>query len=113
MGKNIREVGVEDLMKVGLKLEEAEEFDKILKQVISCSKGLDAREIWRELVARKVLKPWHPHGLHQLVYYSVYNDWDASIKGPPLYWFPSLYVLCLSLFCLYLLISCVAFVFAS
>ena len=90
MGKNIREVGVGDLVKVGLKVDEAEDFDNILKQVINGSKGLGPKEIWKELVARKVLKPWHPHGLHQLLYYSVYNDWDASINGPPLYWFPSL-----------------------
>ncbi|GAY58054.1 putative acyl-activating enzyme 18 (peroxisomal) [Citrus sinensis] len=90
MGKNIREVGVVDLVKVGLKVDEAEDFDNILKQLIDGSKGLDPKEIWKELVARKVFKPWHPHGLHQLLYYSVYNDWDASINGPPLYWFPSL-----------------------
>ncbi|KAL9458976.1 hypothetical protein AB3S75_007797 [Citrus x aurantiifolia] len=90
MGKNIREVGVGDLVKVGLKVDEAEDFDNILKQVIDGSKGLDPKEIWKELVARKVFKPWHPHGLHQFLYYSVYNDWDASINGPPIYWFPSL-----------------------
>lgn len=90
MVKSIRELRVDDLVNVGLKLKEADEFDKVLKEVIRGSNGFDPREIWKELVDRKLLKPWHPHGLHQLVYYSVYNDWDVSKNGPPLYWFPSL-----------------------
>ncbi|KAJ0084945.1 hypothetical protein Patl1_29985 [Pistacia atlantica] len=90
MGMNISEVGVEGLVQAGLTVNEAKEFDEILKETLRRSKGLGPREVWRELVAQKVLKPWHPHGLHQLVYYSVYNGWDASSNGPPLYWFPSI-----------------------
>ncbi|KAJ0084947.1 hypothetical protein Patl1_29987 [Pistacia atlantica] len=90
MGKNISEVGVEDLVQAGLTVKEAKEFDEILKETVRRSKGLEPREVWRELVAQKMLKPWHPHGLHQLVYYSVYNGWDASSNGPPLYGFPSM-----------------------
>ncbi|KAJ7955413.1 acyl-activating enzyme 18 [Quillaja saponaria] len=90
MGRSISELGVEDLVNTGLILEEANEFERVLKEAIFCTKSSDPRDLWRELVARKVLKPWHPHRLHQLVYYSVYQHWDVSTKGPPLYWFPSL-----------------------
>jgi hypothetical protein len=89
--KSIGEVGVEDLVKAGLKTEEAHEFQRVLKEAVSGAKESDPREVWRELVARRVLEPWHPHGLHQLVYHSVYAHWDASTNGPPPYWFPSLY----------------------
>jgi hypothetical protein len=39
--------------------------------------------------AAGVLRPEHPHALHQLVYYSVYAGWDRAARGPPPYWFPS------------------------
>ncbi|XP_030507392.2 probable CoA ligase CCL12 [Cannabis sativa] len=89
--KSISEVGVEDLVQAGLTTEEATGFQRVLKDSLSCTKGSDSSEVWRHLVARRALKPWHPHGLHQLVYYSVYAHWDVSSKGPPPYWFPSLY----------------------
>ncbi|KAF7807202.1 putative acyl-activating enzyme 18, peroxisomal [Senna tora] len=91
MRKSINEVELQDLGQTGLSIEEAERFHKVLKETIALVEGSDPRELWRELVARRVLKPWHPHQLHQLVYYSVYAQWDASTKGPPLYWFPSLW----------------------
>ncbi|OMO81026.1 AMP-dependent synthetase/ligase, partial [Corchorus capsularis] len=100
MGKSIAEVGLEDLCKAGgssLSKEEATQIYQVIREAIAIaggSKGFDdpdPREVWREVVGRRVLEPWHPHQLHQLVYYSVYANWDASIHGPPLYWFPSLY----------------------
>ncbi|GKV30327.1 hypothetical protein SLEP1_g39144 [Rubroshorea leprosula] len=94
MAKGIAEVGIEELAKAGaLSAEEATEIHKVIRQAIAAAeaKGSDPREVWREVVSRKVLKPWHPHSLHQLVYYSVYSNWDSSTNGPPLYWFPSLY----------------------
>ncbi|KAG2671423.1 hypothetical protein I3760_14G135800 [Carya illinoinensis] len=91
MGRSISAVGVADLVKAGLAIEEAKKFHRVLNETVSGAKGSDPREVWRELLARKVLKPWYPHGLHQLVYYSVYADWDSSTNGPPIYWFPSLY----------------------
>lgn len=90
--KSITEVGVDDIIKAGLSVEEeAKEFYRILKETIGEAKGSDPREVWRKVVDNRVLKPWHPHGVHQLVYYSVYSHWDSSTKGPPLYWFPSLH----------------------
>lgn len=87
--KSIAQVGVEDLCKAGgLSKEEAKEIHGVVTEAIAKAGG-DAREVWREVVRRRVLKPWHQHSLHQLVYYSVYARWDASVDGPPLYWFPS------------------------
>ncbi|PIN17171.1 Acyl-CoA synthetase [Handroanthus impetiginosus] len=89
MGKTISEVGVKDLVGAGLTLEEAQDLERKLKDSISY--GFGPREIWNEIMERKLLKPWHPHALHQLIYYSVYRNYDESIHGPPLYWFPSTY----------------------
>ena len=89
--KSIREVGVDDLVKAGLRsVDEAMEIEALLHT--ARARGWDPLDTWRQLVGRRVLKPWHPHGVHQLVYGSVYAHchWDASSRGPPLYWFPSL-----------------------
>ena len=86
----VAELGLEELVKVGLSMEEAEEFSRILKAAVGEAKGSDPSEVWRELVARRVLSPSHPHGLHRLVFHSVYAEWDEPTRGPPLYWFPSL-----------------------
>lgn len=90
MLKNIRELSSEDYVKAGLSLEEAKGFQKVVKDVIS--RAIDPIVQWKALVDESVLKPWHPHPLHQLLYYSIYSNWDSSIHGPPLYWFPSPYV---------------------
>ncbi|OIS96491.1 putative acyl-activating enzyme 18, peroxisomal [Nicotiana attenuata] len=93
MGKSISEVRVEDLVRAGVAEEEAkwlmgELSAAIAKVAVNINGGLlDQREVWREITARKLLKPSHPHALHQLLYYSVYHNFD---HGPPLYWFPSL-----------------------
>ncbi|CAI9108152.1 OLC1v1007687C1 [Oldenlandia corymbosa var. corymbosa] len=95
MGKSISELGVEDLVRAGLSVEEANGFlieikDSIFKATRSST--LDSKELWRDLTAeKKALKPWHPHSLHQLIYYSVYHDYEKSTNGPPIYWFPSLH----------------------
>ncbi|KAJ4970272.1 hypothetical protein NE237_003371 [Protea cynaroides] len=101
--RKIEEVGVEDLVGAGLSVEEARSFHESLKATIliaqsssTAGEGTKAaaepQKVWRELTAegRRLLKPWHPHALHQLIYYSVYSDWNISTSGPPLYWFPSL-----------------------
>ncbi|KAL8484266.1 hypothetical protein ACS0TY_026812 [Phlomoides rotata] len=94
MGKRINEVGVEDLVGAGVTVEEAKNLERELKQILvlvtNKIAGFESKEVWRQITARKLLKPSHPHPLHQLVYYSVYRHYDESINGPPLYWFPSL-----------------------
>lgn len=93
--RSIGEVGVTDLVEAGLATGEAEQLygtlrDVLLRATSGRPSGPDPREVWRELVARRALKPSYPHRLHQLLYYSVYSTWDSAIDGPPLYWFPSL-----------------------
>nr|GME08064.1 probable acyl-activating enzyme 18, peroxisomal isoform X1 [Ipomoea batatas] len=105
MVKSIAGVGAEDLVRAGLAPEEAALLEGELKDAVALSRrrlranaaageetapGEEPRDVWREITARKLLKPWHPHALHQLIYYSVYHDYDESSLGPPLYWFPSL-----------------------
>lgn len=100
MGKSISDVGVEDLVGAGLSVEEAKGFQRHLKDSIfkvsrrsnNGQELFDPKELWRELTAQKLLKPWHPHALHQLIYYSVYHNYDESTNGPPIYWFPSLFM---------------------
>ncbi|XP_051131295.1 probable CoA ligase CCL12 [Andrographis paniculata] len=82
-------VGMEDLVRCGLSVQESTNFERELKEILANPGG--AEQVWRHIVARKLLKPQHPHALHQLVYYSVYRDRDDAIHGPPLYWFPSLH----------------------
>ncbi|XP_049363845.1 probable CoA ligase CCL12 [Solanum verrucosum] len=86
MGKSISEVGMEDLVRAGVGEEEAKWLMAELKAAIA-KVGFSQKELWREVTARKLLKPSHPHPLHQLLYYSVYHNYH---NGPPLYWFPSL-----------------------
>lgn len=86
---------VEDLVRAGVAEEEAKwlmgELNvAIAKVAVNINGELDQKEVWREITARKLLKPSHPHALHQLLYYSVYHNYDQSTHGPPLYWFPSL-----------------------
>ncbi|KAI4381276.1 hypothetical protein MLD38_007364 [Melastoma candidum] len=89
--KRISEVGLDDLVGAGLSEEDAAVVEKAVQDAVGGprSVGFDSREVWRELVDRRVLKPWYPHRVHQLMFYSVYADWDESARGPPLYWFPS------------------------
>ncbi|KAK2972566.1 hypothetical protein RJ640_022417, partial [Escallonia rubra] len=95
MGRSISEVGVEELVAAGLGAEEAVGLERELKDAIGRAGGdgggcgSDLRALWRELTARRLLKPSYPHAVHQLVYYAVYANYDASANGPPLYWFPS------------------------
>ncbi|CAI0543646.1 unnamed protein product [Linum tenue] len=92
--KGVSEIGVHDIVRAGLSVEDARRFHHLLKNAIflangSSSEPADPTEVWRKVVGERVLQPCHPHKLHQLVYYSVYSNWDSSVRGPPPYWFPS------------------------
>lgn len=96
MGKSITEVGVEELVKSGLVINQAKFLETELKAAIEeakvNSKGdtFNPKKLWHLLTAKKLLKPSYPHSVHQLIYYSVYNNFDVSVNGLPHYWFPSL-----------------------
>ncbi|CAN6476359.1 unnamed protein product [Victoria cruziana] len=90
VGKGIREIGVEDIVRAGLAPWEARSFYVSLRDAISRSPLEEADQIWRTITDSRLLCPRHPHSLHQLVYYATYHGWDVSQRGPPLYWFPSL-----------------------
>ncbi|XP_077211884.1 acyl-activating enzyme 18 [Tasmannia lanceolata] len=86
-GRNIEEIGVEEMVGAGLEIGQARTVHGALKRAIGRARGSET-ELWREL-SIGVLKPTHPHALHQLLYYTIYGRWDISTRGPPLYWFPS------------------------
>jgi len=92
MGRSISELKMEELVDSGLTPAEAESFARVLKDVVAGASSSGPAAVWRELVARRLLRPNFPHTLHQLVYYTVYSDWDSSLLGPAPYWFPSPYV---------------------
>ncbi|XP_040378814.1 probable acyl-activating enzyme 18, peroxisomal [Oryza brachyantha] len=75
----------------GLSAADAGAFVAALRSAVSAggaaSGGPDA--VWEAVAAAGVMRPEHPHALHQLVYYSVYAGWDRAARGPPPYWFPS------------------------
>ncbi|KAJ3670183.1 hypothetical protein LUZ60_010507 [Juncus effusus] len=66
-------------------LQEAEKFVSSLRRAAAEHRSEPA--IWAAVAP--LLRPEHPHALHQLVYYSVYARWDSTSRGPPPYWFPS------------------------
>ena len=76
-----------------------------LKQIIACGlEKTEALEIaetinrllrtqsptacWQE-ISRRILTPQHPFVLHQLLYETVYTDFDSVTQGPPPAWFPT------------------------
>ncbi|KQK12602.1 probable acyl-activating enzyme 18, peroxisomal isoform X1 [Brachypodium distachyon] len=84
-----REIRAADVEVAGLAAAEAGAFLAALRSAAASSPSSDAAEVWAAVVAAGVLRPEHPHALHQLVYYSVYAGWDRAARGPPPYWFPS------------------------
>lgn len=84
------EIQLDDVIAAGLPPKEARDFYSALRSAADAGRrvGMEA-EVWRAVVAARLLRPDHPHALHQLVYYSVYAKWDLAERGPPPYWFPS------------------------
>ncbi|GAA0154567.1 hypothetical protein LIER_37913 [Lithospermum erythrorhizon] len=93
MGKSITQIGLEELLKSGLVIDEAKWLEIELKAAIEEAKinsKLDPKKLWHFLTTKKLLKPSYSHSVHQLIYYSVYHNNDELVDGLPLYWFPSL-----------------------
>ncbi|KAK1282507.1 putative acyl-activating enzyme 18, peroxisomal [Acorus calamus] len=90
--ESIWAVTLEDMIGAGLPPDEARTTHASIQRALQGLRRSDgpeaAMEAWRRLSAG-ILRPDHPHALHQLVYYSTYGDWDESVRGPPPYWFPS------------------------
>ncbi|KAK9072550.1 hypothetical protein SSX86_008984 [Deinandra increscens subsp. villosa] len=88
--KTVNELGSQQLLDTGLTPYDAKSLQIELENAINGSISSNPVEIWREISSRRLLKPSYPHSLHRLVYNAVYANYDASVHGPPLYWFPSL-----------------------
>ncbi|KAM3207314.1 hypothetical protein ACQJBY_062493 [Aegilops geniculata] len=85
---SVGEIRAGDVEAAGLTAADAGAFLAALRSATGKC-GADAAAAWAAVVAAGVLRPDHPHALHQLVYYSVYAGWDHAQRGPPPYWFPS------------------------
>lgn len=84
---SVWEIQQRDVEAAGLADADAGAFVAALRSAAAVATG-GPDAAW-EAVAAGVLRPEHPHALHQLVYYSVYAGWDRAARGPPPYWFPS------------------------
>lgn len=85
--KCVRELGVNDIVQAGLPPHKAAIFYGKLERAIAELGGSDTL-LWNR-VSKELLNPRCPHTLHQLMYYSIYKDWDTAKNGPPLAWFPT------------------------
>ncbi|KAM3261374.1 hypothetical protein ACQJBY_052184 [Aegilops geniculata] len=84
----VGEIRAGDVEAAGIAAADAAAFVAALRSATG-KYGGDAAAAWAAVVAAGLLRPDHPHALHQLVYYSVYAGWDRAARGPPPYWFPS------------------------
>jgi len=81
-----KQVSLAQLLGCGL---EAKAAGALLLEINQCLLSCaSACECWQYLI-QNILKPSHPFALHQLLYETVYRDWDTNQKGPPPAWFPS------------------------
>ncbi|CAN6297380.1 unnamed protein product [Urochloa humidicola] len=87
---SVWEIQPGDVGAAGLAAAEASAFLAALRSAAAAAgPGATGDAVWAAVVAAGVLRPEHPHALHQLVYYSAYAGWDRAARGPPPYWFPS------------------------
>lgn len=76
---------VEQLIACGLDKAEASEIVEAVNRILE-TQSPTAR--WSE-ISRHILTPHHPFALHQLLYETVYADFDRTTHGPPPAWFPT------------------------
>jgi len=87
---SVWEIQPRDVEAAGLAAADAAAFLAALRSAAAAAGSGATRDAVRAAVAAAgVLRPEHPHALHQLVYYSAYAGWDRDARGPPPYWFPS------------------------
>lgn len=85
---SVWEIQPRDVEAAGLAAADAAAFHAALRSAAG-SAAASGDAVWAVVAAAGVLRPEHPHALHQLVYYSAYAGWDRAARGPPPYWFPS------------------------
>ena len=76
---------VERLIACGLDKAEASEIVETVNRIV---KAHSPTACWDE-ISRYILTPQHPFALHQLLYETVYADFDSTTHGPPPAWFPT------------------------
>ena len=76
---------VEQLIACGLDKAEASEITEAVNRVL---KTQSPTACWHE-ISRHILTPHHPFALHQLLYETVYTDFDRATDRPAPAWFPT------------------------
>ena len=76
---------VEELIACGLDKAEASKITEAVNQILPTQ---SPTACWYE-ISRYILTPQHPFALHQLLYETVYTDFDGATYGPPPAWFPT------------------------
>ena len=75
----------EQLIACGLENAEASEITEAVNRLLASQ---SPTACWRD-ISRNILTPQHPFALHQLLYETVYADFDSVTYGPPPAWFPT------------------------
>ena len=76
---------IEQIIACGVDKAEVSEFTETLNRMLSTQ---SPTACWQE-ISRHILTPQHPFALHQLLYETVYADFDTATYGPPPAWFPT------------------------
>ena len=76
---------LEQLLTCGLEKAEALKLTEVVNQILPTR---SPTACWYE-ISRYILTPQHPFALHQLLYETVYADFDRTTHGPPPAWFPT------------------------
>ena len=76
---------VEQLTACGLEKTEALKITEAINRILPIQ---SPTACWYE-ISRYILTPQHPFALHQLLYETVYVDFDRAKYGPPPAWFPT------------------------
>lgn len=76
---------VEQVLACGLDQAEASKIAEAVNQILPTQ---SSTACWYE-ISRYILTPQHPFALHQLLYETVYADFDRATYGPPPAWFPT------------------------
>ncbi len=78
-----KQVSLEKILKCGVNQTIAH---ALLSEINHCLASLSPVDCW-QYFSREVLKPNHPFPLHELLYQTVFADWDSSQGAPPV-WLP-------------------------